>query len=133
MVLGRSCGDLGRSWGGLGWSWSHLGSILSHLGRAWGHLEAVSSRLGEPKTLIFLRFFNVFFAKSKFPTKIVILARLEAILEPLGTILVPLGAVLGLPGGRQGGRRSSTNVRGARKPTVRGPPPPKLLAKANSD
>ena len=76
----------------------------------------------------------MFFAKSKFPTKMVILARLEAILEPLGTILVPLGAVLGLPGGRHGGRTSSTNVQGAREPSVSGPlPPPKLLAKANSD
>ena len=69
-----------------------------------------------------------------FGTKMVILAGLEAILEPLGTILEPLGAVLGLPGGRQGGRTSSTNVQGARKPSVSGPPPlPKLLAKANSD
>ena len=69
VVLGRSCGDLGRSWGGLGWSWSHLGSLLSHLGRAWGHLEAVSSRLGEPKTLIFLRFFNVFLQNRSFQQK----------------------------------------------------------------
>ena len=77
----------------------------------------------------------MFFAKSKFPTKMVILARLEAILEPLGTILVPLGAVLGLPGGRQGGRTGSGRPRGSRKPAVPGPPhpPPKLLSKANSD
>ena len=70
-----------------------------------------------------------------FGTKMVILAGLEAILEPLGTILEPLGAVLGLPGGRQGGRTSSTNVLGAREPSVSGPPHPlpKLLAKANSD
>ena len=60
MVFGRSWGVLGRSWGGLGWSWSHLGPILGHLGQAWGHLEAVLGLLGEPKTLIFLRFFNVF-------------------------------------------------------------------------
>ena len=47
----------------------------------------------------------------------------------------PLGAVLGLPGGRQGGRTSSTNVQGARSWSVSGPPHPlpKLLAKANSD
>ena len=30
---------------------------------------------------------------------------------------------LGLPGGRQGGRTSSTNVQGAREPSVSGPPP----------
>ena len=58
-----------------------------------------------------------------FGTKMVILAGLEAILEPLGTILEPLGAVLGLPGGRQGGRTSSTNVQGARSWGVSGPPP----------
>ena len=75
----------------------------------------------------------MFFAKSKFPTKMVILARLEAILEPLGTILVPLGAVLGLPGGRQGGRTGSRRPQGSRSPAVPGPSPPKLLAKANSD
>ena len=79
----------------------------------------------------------MFFAKSKFPTKMVILARLEAILEPLGTILVPLGAVLGLPGGRQGGRTGSGRAQGERKESASrpfgDPPPPKLLAKANSD
>ena len=78
------------------------------------------------------------FAKSMFGTKMVILAGLEAILEPLGTILEPLGAVLGLPGGRQGGRTSSTNVRQTFRERAsrafRDPPPlPKLLAKANSD
>ena len=76
----------------------------------------------------------MFFAKSKFRTKMVILAGLEAILGPLGTILGPLGSVLGLPGGRQGGRTSSRSIRGEREPSVSGPPPlPKLLAKANSD
>ena len=75
----------------------------------------------------------MFFAKSKFRIKMVILAGLEAILEPLGTILGPLGAVLGLPGGRQGGRTGSRRDLGARSPSVWGPPPlPKLLAKANS-
>ena len=69
----------------------------------------------------------MFFAKSKFPTKMVILARLEAILEPLGTILVPLGAVLGLPGGRQGGRTGSRRARGEREESASRPfgdPPP---------
>ena len=41
-------------------SWSRLGLILGHLDRPWGHLGAILGRLGEPKTLIFLRFFNVF-------------------------------------------------------------------------
>ena len=66
MVLWRSWGVLGRFWGGLGWSWTDLGPILGHLGRTWGHLEAVSRRLGEPKTLIFLVFFNVFGPTSWF-------------------------------------------------------------------
>ena len=44
----------------LGPSWSRLGPILGHLDRAWGDLGAILGRLGEPKTLIFLRFFNVF-------------------------------------------------------------------------
>ena len=73
----------------------------------------------------------MFFAKSKFPTKMVILARLEAILEPLGTILVPLGAVLGLPGGRQGGRTGSRRAQGERRESAgraqadrSGTPPP---------
>ena len=74
------------------------------------------------------------FAESMFRTKMVILAGLEAILGHLGMILEPLGAVLGLPGGRQGGRTGSARVQGARKPSLWGPPPlPKLLAKANSD
>ena len=60
MVLGRSWGGLGWSWGGLGRSWGHLGPILGHLGRAWSHLGTTLGRLEEPKTLIFLRFFNVF-------------------------------------------------------------------------
>ena len=34
--------------------------ILGHLGRAWGHLVAIWGRLEEPKTLIFLLFFNDF-------------------------------------------------------------------------
>ena len=76
------------------------------------------------------------FAKSKFRTKMVILAGLEAILEPLGTILGPLGAVLGLPGGRQGGRTGSRRGQGEVKeraaPPAGDPPLPKLLAKANS-
>ena len=41
-------------------SWSRLGPIWGHLDRAWGHLGAILGRLGEPKTLIFLMFFNVF-------------------------------------------------------------------------
>ena len=41
-------------------SWSRLGPILGHLDRAWGDLGAILGRLGEPKTLIFLMFFNVF-------------------------------------------------------------------------
>ena len=76
----------------------------------------------------------MFFAKSKFRTKMVILAGLEAILGHLGTILGPLRAVLGLPGGRQGGRTGSARVQGGREPGVSGPIPlPKLSAKANSD
>ena len=67
----------------------------------------------------------MFFAKSKFRTKMGILAGLEAILEPHGTILGPLWAVLGLPGGRQEGRTGSATVRGERKPSVPGPPPPR--------
>ena len=74
----------------------------------------------------------MFFAKSKFRTKMVILAGLEAILEPLGTILGPLGAVLGrswdfwpIFGGHLGG----LNVRDARREVARGvtgDPPPSL-------
>ena len=45
---------------GLGLVLAGLGPILGHLGQAWGHLEVILGRLGEPKTLIFLRFFNVF-------------------------------------------------------------------------
>ena len=33
---------------------------MGHLDQAWGDLGAIWSRLGEPKTLIFLRFFNTF-------------------------------------------------------------------------
>ena len=65
MRLGRAWGGLGLSlsglgWGGLGRSWSHLGAMLRHLGQAWGHLGAILGWLGEPKTLIFLTFFNDF-------------------------------------------------------------------------
>ena len=79
----------------------------------------------------------MFFAKSKFRTKMVILAGLEAILGPLGTILEPPGAVLGrswdfraISGGPWGGR---TGSRSARLECFGPPPLPKLLAKANSD
>ena len=66
----------------------------------------------------------MFFAKSKFPTKMVILARLEAILEPLGTILVPLGAVLGLPGGRHGGAHEFNKRSRSAQAERFGTPPP---------
>ncbi len=65
--------------GGLGLVLAGLGAILGHLGRAWGHLEAVLGRLGEPKSLIFLKFFGVF-ATSKFRTKIVILRHVRGTL-----------------------------------------------------
>ena len=43
--------------------------ILGHLGRAWGHLEAVSGRLGEPKTLIFPVLFFYDFSKIEVSNK----------------------------------------------------------------
>ena len=72
------------------------------------------------------------FAKSKFRTKMVILAGLEAILGPLGTILGPLGAVLGVlvDFRRPPGRVFNFYVGAAE---ALQDPPPKLLAKANSD
>ena len=73
----------------------------------------------------------MFFAKSKFRSKIVILAGLEAILGHLEAILEPLCAVLGLPGGRQATRTGSGRAQAERFGTP--PIPPKLLAKANSD
>ena len=67
----------------------------------------------------------------------VILAGLEAILGPLGTILEPPGAVLGrsgdcraISGGPGGGR---TGPESAQLECFGTPPLPKLLAKANSD
>ena len=75
----------------------------------------------------------MFFAKSMFRTKMVILAGLEAILEPLGTILEPLGAVLGFLGDfwRPPGGVFNFYVGASR--AFQDPPLPKLLAKANSD
>ena len=75
-------------------SGSRLGPILGHLDRAWGHLRAILGRLGEPKSLIFLRIYTIF-EKSRFYIKKVILAGLEAILERLGAIQGPLGPNLG--------------------------------------
>ena len=98
------------------------------------------------------------FAKSKFRTKMVILAGLEAILGPLGTILGPLGSILGPLGtllGRSwsfqgatghigpsasrpfGGTLGGAQVPGGRRevaslPCRDPPPPPKLIAKAIS-
>ena len=80
-----------------------------------------------------------------FRTKIVILASLEAFLEPLASILEPLGAILGRTWGlwgrtwgSQGGTRGGAEVRGEVEERAAGatrdpPPLPKLLAKANSD
>ena len=95
---------------------------MGHLGRASGHLEAVLGRLGEPKWLIFFGF-SLFFATSKFRTKIVILADLEAILGPLGTILGPLGALLGRSWSSP--EALITIGRGAGRP-FQDPPPPSL-------
>ena len=77
--------------------------MLGHLGRAWDHLVAIWGRLGQPKTLIFLMCFMIF-AKSHFRTKIVILAGLEAFLEPLGAILSPLTPA---PGSEESGTRTA--------------------------
>ena len=126
-ILGRSKVVLRRSWGRLGVVLVGLGAILSHLGWAWGDFEPA----GGAKNVDFPLVFSMIFGKYIFRSKIVILARLEAILGPLGTRL-------GLPGGRQGWRTSSARVQqgfGERASrALRDPPPsPKLLAKAKSD
>ena len=81
----HDCPEPGRgSWavlGRLGRSWDHLGVILGDLGPSWGDLKAVRGplgvilgplvvilgrlggevgRVGKPKTLFFLMFFNGF-------------------------------------------------------------------------
>ena len=73
-------------------------------------------------------------AKSIFRTKIVILAGLEAFLEPLGPILEPLGAVLGRSWGllgrawgsqeaARGGAQVQGEVKERASGACRGPPP----------
>ena len=100
---------LGRSWGGLGVVLTGLGAvlerswvILGHLGRAWSHLVAIWGRLGEPKTLIFLVFFNDF-SKINISNKNRHLGRSWGL---LGASWVDLGAPRE-PLGRQSGPGSS--------------------------
>ena len=72
----------------------------------------------------------MFFAKSKFRTKMVILAGLEAILGHLGTILGPLGTLLGRSWSSQG---ATTEIGpAAALANWGGPAPPKALAKAKA-
>ena len=164
----RSWCGLGRSWGSLAWSWGDLGAVLGGLGVVLAGLGAILDRswvilagLGVILRLFWVgwgsqtrRFssgFSMFLAKSKFRTKMVILAGLEAFLGPLGAILVPLGAILGplgtllgrpygvrgALGGTLGGTLGGAQVRGGSKERASrpfgDPPLPKLLAKANSD
>ena len=67
----------------------------------------------------------MFFAKSKFRTKMVILAGLEAILGHLGTILGPLGTLLGPSWSPP--EALITIERGAVRP-FGDPPPPKAIS-----
>ena len=69
------------------------------------------------------------FSKSKFLTKIVILAGLEVILGPLGTILGPPGTLLAIPGGRPGGAHRFKEGAGSAQSERFGIPPlPKAIS-----
>ena len=94
-ILGRSWSLLGRPGESLGASWAYLGVILSDLGWSWGPLGAMLCQSGRPKTLVFLRFFNVFVANPISARKIAMFGHLGAVLGRLGSLLGRLGTVLG--------------------------------------
>ena len=76
---------------------------------AWGEVGTKAKRMirsPNPYGILKKKVFNDL-AKSHFRAKIVILAGLEAFLEPLGPILEPLGAVLGPLGALLGASKAS--------------------------
>ena len=139
-LLGWSWGGLGASWGLLGASWEGLGASLGGLGAVLGALEMVLVSPA-PNAGLGPLWSKLTFTPSFSPQKRARVcgesrgpARLASLKTTHGrqrrargggdSLLGPLGPDLGLLGGRQGGRTSSTNVEGSAQSDRFGTRPP---------